>query len=333
MIIEIIVVLLVVLAALFFWFRRKKGALSAPKEIVLPQQPGGLGLSLSKTRNVIEGRLRRLTSTDAVWTGIEEALLEADVGLSMTKELIEAVRKKTNGSPGIKAIQQALSDEAVRIFEAVPGGVESPVPKPKVISVIGVNGVGKTTTIGKLSSLMNREGKSVLIGAADTFRAAAVDQIRVWAERSQADFVSGREGADPGSVVFDALTAGVARGKDVVIIDTAGRLHTKTNLVEELKKIHRVMKKVLPEAPHEILLVVDGTLGQNSVQQARQFGKELGITGVVVTKLDGTAKGGAVLTIASELAIPIRYMGIGESVDDLIPFNAKNFVEALIGQA
>ena len=278
------------------------------------------------------GRAGRIVDKD--WDDIEEALLGADVGVATTAALLEAVRKKVGAfDESHNHLKSLLSKEALALFEglSVVPRAHGTAEKPWVVSVIGVNGVGKTTTVGKLCSVLSREGKSVLIGAADTFRAAAVQQLRVWADRSQSDFVAGREGGDSAAIAFDAVSAGVARGKDVVIIDTAGRLHTKANLIEELKKVHRVMKKVLPDAPHEVLLVVDGTLGQNSAQQARLFSKELGVTGIVITKLDGTAKGGAVLAIASEFKLPIRYVGVGEGKDDLIPFQAEQFVQALIG--
>ena len=205
-------------------------------------------------------------------------------------------------------------------------------PKPYVISIVGVNGAGKTTTIGKLAHRFTSGGKTVLIGACDTFRAAAISQLKVWADRAGTQFVTGREGADPGAVAFDSVTAGKARNLDVVLLDTAGRLHTKTNLMDELKKVDRVIKKVIPEAPHETWLVLDGTTGQNALQQAREFQKILALTGVVITKLDGTAKGGAILAVASELKLPIKFIGIGEAIEDLIPFEPRPFIQAILGE-
>jgi fused signal recognition particle receptor len=197
--------------------------------------------------------------------------------------------------------------------------------------VVGVNGVGKTTTIGKLAWNYRTAGRKVVIGAADTFRAAANEQLEIWAERAQVDIVQQKHGSDPGAVAYDSLQSAIAKGADVVIIDTAGRLHTKTNLMEELKKIRRVLKKLMPEAPQEVLLVLDAATGQNAIQQARQFDEAVGLTGLVVTKLDGTAKGGVVIGVSSELGIPIKYIGVGEKIDDLQVFDRDAFIEALFG--
>jgi len=244
---------------------------------------------------------------------------------------------KTADGPAQKNLRDLIEEESLTLFAGLPHGTArlwdmlGENVKPMVVSIVGVNGVGKTTTIGKLAQLFARDGKKVLLGAGDTFRAAAISQLKIWADRTGADFVTGREGADPGAVAFDSVTAGKARGADVVLLDTAGRLHTKSNLMEELKKVHRVVKKVIPDAPHEVWLVVDGTLGQNSIAQAREFQKTLELTGVIITKLDGTAKGGAVLAIASELRLPIRFIGVGEQAEDLIPFEPKPFVEAILG--
>ncbi|MEO8682952.1 MAG: signal recognition particle-docking protein FtsY, partial [Vicinamibacterales bacterium] len=203
------------------------------------------------------------------------------------------------------------------------------VGKPEVILVVGVNGVGKTTTIGKLANQLKREGRLPLICAADTFRAAAVDQLQVWADRAGVDIVRAREGADPAAVVFDAITAGKARRRDVVLVDTAGRLHTRTNLMNELDKIRRIAAREVPGAPHEVLLVLDATVGQNGLAQAREFLAVAGVTGIVLTKLDGTAKGGIAVAIAHDLKLPIRYIGVGEGVDDLLPFTPRDYVDAL----
>lgn len=301
--------------------------------------PSDLGDKLQKTRGSLFDRLSQLCGVrgpgdlaDNDWDSVEEVLLEADVGLSTTQQIIRAAKdlKSQNKDQEIKCVIHEVSSD---LFRALEHGRLKSVgqPKPLVISVVGINGAGKTTTIGKLTQQLKTEGKTVLLGAVDTFRAGAISQLKVWADRTGAQFVTGREGADPGAVAFDAVTAGKARGVDIVILDTAGRLHTKANLMEELKKVHRVVKKVIPEAPHETWLVIDGTLGQNSVIQAKEFQKSLDVTGVIVTKLDGTAKGGAVLSIASELKLPIRYIGVGESVEDLTPFEPRAFLNAILG--
>jgi fused signal recognition particle receptor len=298
-----------------------------------------LDQKLEKTRSSLLGKLgeflSRSQSTDLSskdWDQIEEILLEADVGYGTTQALLNAAREKLKDHKD-QNLKHVLHEVSEGLFAQLNNGkLEFPLePKPLVISVVGINGAGKTTTIGKLAKQIKDSGKTVLLGAVDTFRAGAIAQLKVWADRTEAQFVTGREGADPGAVAFDSVTAGKARGVDVVLLDTAGRLHTKTNLMEELKKIHRVIKKVIPDAPHETWLVIDGTLGQNSVIQAKEFQKSLDLTGVIVTKLDGTAKGGAVLSIASELKLPIRYIGVGESVEDLTPFEPRAFVDAILG--
>jgi fused signal recognition particle receptor len=205
----------------------------------------------------------------------------------------------------------------------------APTGTPRVVLIVGVNGTGKTTTIGKLANQLKREGQAPIICAADTFRAAAVDQLQVWAERAGVDMVRAREGADPAAVVFDALTAGRARGRNVILVDTAGRLHTRANLMQELEKIRRVASREIDGAPHETLLVLDATVGQNALSQAREFMGVAGVTGIVLTKLDGTAKGGMAVAIAHDLRLPIRYVGVGEGIDDLLPFNAEEYADAL----
>ncbi len=307
---------------------------------VKPVSTGGPVLSdrLTRTRGGILGKIGQLFGKspgekilDAEWEQLEEALLAGDVGIQTVGKLLDGVKGKlkTESSPDLRRL---LQQEGEALFSGLNHGFPSGnLPKPYVISVVGVNGAGKTTTIGKLAQRFAGEGKTVLMGAGDTFRAAAIGQLKVWAERTGAQFITGREGADPGAVAFDSVTAAQARGIDVVLLDTAGRLHTKTNLMDELKKIHRVIKKVMPEAPHEIWLVLDGTAGQNSLNQAKEFQKILELTGVVVTKLDGTAKGGAILSVASELRLPIRFIGVGETAEDLIPFQPKPFLEAILG--
>lgn len=298
----------------------------------------GLDQKLQKTRGNLSSKLLKFfqsgpsTLQDKEWDEIEEILLEGDVGIQTTTLLLDRVKAEYKKDT-TKGLKDLIRLESETLLGDLAHGEKSlsNIPKPLIISIVGINGVGKTTTIGKLAQKFTTEGKTVLLGAADTFRAGAISQLKVWADRVGTQFVTGREGADPGAVAFDALTAAKARGIDVVLIDTAGRLHTKTNLMDELKKIDRVMKKVIPEAPHETWLVVDGTLGQNSIQQAREFQKTLDLSGVIVTKLDGTAKGGAVLAIASELKLPIKYIGVGESVEDLVSFSPKPFIDAILG--
>lgn len=326
--------------------RRPEPEAAAPARPEPPPAPpkpavsGGAVLSdrLTRTRGGILGKIGQLFGKsagekilDTEWEQLEEALLAGDVGIQTVGKMLDGVKGKvkSESSPDLRKL---LREEGEALFSGLSHGFPSgDLPKPYVISVVGVNGAGKTTTIGKLAQRFSSEGKTVLLGAGDTFRAAAIGQLKVWAERTGAQFVTGREGADPGAVAFDSVSAAVARGVDVVLLDTAGRLHTKTNLMEELKKIHRVIKKVMPEAPHEIWLVLDGTAGQNSLNQAKEFQKVLELTGVVVTKLDGTAKGGAILSVASELRLPIRFIGIGEAAEDLIPFQPRPFLEAILG--
>ncbi len=259
---------------------------------------------------------------------IEETLLLGDLGPRATEELIEALKRgvrEEKDKPPIEIIKKEMlrilgSKEEIR-FSHQP---------PTVIMVVGVNGVGKTTTIGKLSYRYKSMGRSVIISASDTFRAGALDQLAIWAERTGATLIKHQMGSDPGAVTFDALNAGKARGADIVIVDTAGRLHTKTPLMEELKKVKRVMHKVIPDAPHETLLVIDATTGQNALQQARLFNEAIGITGIVLTKLDGTSKGGIVFAIKKELGIPVKLIGVGEGINDLEDFVPEIFVEELL---
>ncbi|NBX92643.1 MAG: signal recognition particle-docking protein FtsY [Proteobacteria bacterium] len=323
---------------------KKKKSLSAPK-IAEPQKPeaqatptsDSLEGRLSKTRSFFSGRLGQIlqasgseAGTASDWDAVEELLIEGDVGVTTTQLLIEKVKSRLIGEK-TENIKSLLRLEMENLFAIPHKEIEElfRLHHPLVISVVGVNGAGKTTTIGKLASQFKQQGKTVLLGAGDTFRAGAIAQLKMWAERVGAEFVTGREGADPGAVAFDSVSAAKAREIDVVLLDTAGRLHTKTSLMEELKKIQRVVKKVIPDAPHEIWLVLDGTLGQNSLNQAREFQKALGVTGIIVTKLDGTAKGGALLPVTHELLLPVRYIGVGEGVEDLLSFNSKKFVAAI----
>jgi fused signal recognition particle receptor len=265
---------------------------------------------------------------------LETQLIAADVGVDATTRIIDdisdRVKRRELSDPRalLDALKAELKDILVRsgapVRDAAPG-------RPQVILMVGVNGAGKTTTIGKLAKRLQEEGNSVMLAAGDTFRAAAVEQLQTWGERNDVPVIAQQTGADSASVIFDALHAATARGVDVLIADTAGRLHTKTNLMEELTKIARVMKKIDPEAPHEVMLVVDATTGQNAVNQAQQFDAAVPLTGVTITKMDGTAKGGVLFAIADRLGIPIRFVGIGESVDDLRPFETDEFLEALFG--
>jgi fused signal recognition particle receptor len=255
-----------------------------------------------------------------------DALVSADVGLAATERILEAARREAEGTPRARVERVML-----RILSEVP----APAPvaaRPNVILVVGVNGTGKTTTVGKLAHLYRADGKSVVIAAADTFRAAAVEQLAIWAERAGVEVVKAQPNADPAAVVFDALSAGKARGRDVVLVDTAGRLHTRANLMAELDKIRRVASREVPGAPHEVLLVLDATVGQNGLVQAREFMAAGGASGIVLTKLDGTAKGGIAVAIAHDLKLPIRYVGVGEAMDDLVPFDAATYVSALFSE-
>jgi fused signal recognition particle receptor len=346
-VIAAIVLAVLVLAGLFIYFKRKEKRKGPGAEPVLAKasvsisekQEPVLSQRLFRTRGSLAGRLGKFFSRegaggllDAEWGEVEEALLEGDVGIRTADLLLAKIKQRMKESNG-RRIRELIQEESESLLANLPHGFPDfgALPKPYVISIVGVNGAGKTTTIGKLAHRFSIMGKTVLMGAGDTFRAAAISQLKVWADRSGAQFITGREGADPGAVAFDSVTAAKARGIDLVLLDTAGRLHTKTNLMDELKKVHRVVKKVIPEAPHETWLVVDGTTGQNAIQQAKIFQEALTLTGIIVTKLDGTAKGGALLAIASELKLGIRCIGVGESIEDLIPFEPKPFVEAILG--
>jgi fused signal recognition particle receptor len=264
---------------------------------------------------------------------LETRLITADVGAEATTRILEELRRRVARKElnDVAALLKALNDAMSIILTPVerPLAID-PVHKPFVILVVGINGAGKTTTIGKLSARLLAEGKSVMLAAGDTFRAAAREQLEVWAERNRVPIIAQQSGAEPAAVIFDALSAARARNIDVLIADTAGRLHTQTHLMDELKKVKRVLARLDPSAPHEVLLVLDGTIGQNAVAQAEEFNKGLGVTGLVITKLDGTAKGGVVLAIAQRLKIPIRFIGVGEQSEDFGVFNASEFVSALL---
>ena len=259
---------------------------------------------------------------------LEELLIMADVGVSATSRIIDAVKEQTAAG---KSLRDAVKDEIRAIFAAVQPteSAGSNGHLPHVVLIVGVNGTGKTTTVGKLAQLLKSSGKKPLVVAADTFRAAAVEQLEIWAGRAGVDLIRAREGADPAAVVFDGIASGKARGRDPILVDTAGRLHTKVNLMSELDKIRRVAAREVTGAPHEVLLVLDATVGQNGLSQAREFMNAAGVNGVVLTKLDGTAKGGIAVAIACELKLPIRYVGVGESIDDLVPFDVNEYVDAL----
>jgi fused signal recognition particle receptor len=256
---------------------------------------------------------------------LEEALISADVGVAATERIVEAVRTRDRRT---ESLRDLVKREILAILDAA-GSQPSNGTRPHVVMIVGVNGTGKTTTVGKLARLIKEQGRTPLICAADTFRAAAVEQLEIWATRAGVDFIRARAGADPAAVVFDAIAAGKARERDVILVDTAGRLHTRVNLMTELDKIRRVAAREVQGAPHEVLLVLDATVGQNGLAQAREFTSVAGVNGIVLTKLDGTAKGGIAVAIAHDLKIPIRYVGVGEGIDDLIPFAPAEYVEAL----
>jgi fused signal recognition particle receptor len=294
---------------------------------------------LSKTRRAIAGGIREALGRGGglsgdVLEGIEEALIASDVGVDTSLHLIEALR---GGGPLGADPASEVSEVLAREIEAILLEAERPAPPedggPHTTLVVGVNGVGKTTTIGKLARRRTRDGQVVVLAAADTFRAAAREQLAIWAERSGSHFVGGQEGGDPAAVAYDALEAARARGADALIVDTAGRLHTQRNLLEELRKIRRVLGRALPGAPHETLLVLDANTGQNALSQARLFDEALDLTGVALAKLDGTARGGIVVAIARELRLPVRYVGVGEGIDDLEVFDPALFARALVGAA
>jgi fused signal recognition particle receptor len=283
--------------------------------------------SLGKSRRALTEQLAAAAfdpADDAAWERLEEALIAADVGVPTTAELVRRLEQQ----PEVGDLGEALAREIAELM-GDPGRLQIG-ERPTVILVVGVNGTGKTTTIGKLALRLREHGHDVLVAAADTFRAAAEEQLEIWAQRAEADFVGGERGGDPAAVAYDAIEQAERRGRDVVVVDTAGRLHTQRNLMEELAKVRRVIERKLPGAPHETLLVVDATTGQNGLQQARLFGEAVGVTGVALTKLDGSAKGGIAVAIAHELGLPIKLIGVGEKLEDLRPFDPQDFARALV---
>ena len=297
-----------------------------------------LSAGLSKTREAVTGQLDRLlgrAADPALLDELEVALISADLGLPVVERIMDQLRTQMRGGnfSSAESVRELLRRSILDIlFPAQSAPMHQLVaqgPHPFVILVVGVNGVGKTTTIAKLTQRFRQEGKSPLLVAGDTFRAAAIDQLQVWADRINVDLIRHRPGSDPAAVAYDGMTAAKARGSEVLLIDTAGRLHTKTNLMEELRKIKRVVAQECPGAPHEVLLVLDATVGQNAIAQAKQFHQAVGVTGIALTKLDGTARGGIVVAIVDTLKIPVRLIGVGEAAEDLQDFDAKAFVDAL----
>ena len=335
----------------FNWFKKKDiSDKSASSEVVSQTEPppgeSGIDVSapegatllsrlksgLSRTRRILTTDIDKLFAgkrpmDDDLLEELEEILITADIGVQTAGELIQKISSGAGDAETVKAALKHEMLELLTVSSTLQTGVSA---KPWVMMVVGVNGAGKTTTIGKLASQFTSEGKKVLIAAADTFRAAAVEQLQIWAERSGATLIRHKANADPAAVAFDAVEAAVARDADIVIVDTAGRLHTRVNLMEELKKIRRAITKKIPEAPHETLLVLDATTGQNAIMQARLFHESIGVTALALTKLDGTARGGIVISICHELNLPLKYIGTGENIEDLQAFDPKAFVDALL---
>jgi fused signal recognition particle receptor len=295
-----------------------------------------LKTGLTKTREVLNTDINELFKSsrkidDALFDELEEILITADLGMDITLAMMDRIRKKAGRMSTADEVKAVLKEELIALFPALPETDVSPsaLPRPHVIMVVGVNGTGKTTTLGKLATRFTRQGQKVLIAAADTFRAAAIEQVSIWADRAGASVVRHKQGADPAALAYDAVEAAMARGVDVLLIDTAGRLHTQKNLMEELKKIKRTVDKKMPGAPHEVLMVLDATTGQNAISQAKIFNEAVSLTQLAVTKLDGTAKGGIVAAVAGTMALPVRYIGVGESLDDLQAFDPVRFVNAM----
>ncbi len=300
------------------FFERMRQAVTRTRESL----SSSIASVVALTREVDEASLEDL----------ELALLASDIGAVTTDEIIGRLRERAlrHGIADGAELKRLLKDEIRRILDGVASPVEHPATGPEVVMMVGVNGTGKTTTSGKLAALYRREGQSVLLCAADTFRAAAIEQLEVWSQRSGVELIKTKQGGDPSAALFDALAAAKARGTDVVLVDTAGRLHTKTDLMKELDKMRRTTERQVPGAPHQTLLVIDATTGQNGMQQARLFTEAAQVTGIVLTKLDGTAKGGIVVAIAREMGLPVRFAGVGEKIEDILPFDSQAFVDALL---
>ena len=324
-------------------FRKKQD--TPPSEEQVRQQRQELDAGLEKTKTRLFSKLARAvagrsTVDAAVLDDLEEVLISSDVGVETTVKIIRRIEERAARDKYMNAseLQSILREEVAALMEEAHGssghfGLDATEGTPYVVMVVGVNGAGKTTTIGKLAAQLTKAGRKVWIGAADTFRAAAIDQLQVWADRAGATMIRQQMGSDPASVAFDTLSSAKANGADVVLIDTAGRLHNKVNLMNELTKIRNVMAKVIPGAPHEVMLVLDGSTGQNAFEQARQFTQATQVTSLTITKLDGTAKGGVVIGISDQFRIPVRYIGIGEGIDQLRIFDRREFVNALFGDA
>lgn len=327
------------------WFGKKKenpDQVAPPENKETPKEslPSSSSLfqrlkqGLSKTRKILNLNIETLFASknkisESVLERVEELLITADIGVQTTMTLMDRISKESKQITDAEQFKKILKGEIRSILETEHHRFPEAVGKPYVIMIVGVNGVGKTTTIGKIAAREVNKGKSVLVAAADTFRAAAIEQLEIWTKRAGADIIKHKEKTDPAAVAYDGLDAALSRGTDILIIDTAGRLHTKVNLMEELKKIKRTLSKKFPESPHEILLILDATTGQNAISQANLFNEALGITGIALTKLDGTAKGGIVVNICKSLHIPIKYIGIGEKIHDLQEFEPRAFADAL----
>ena len=292
--------------------------------------------AVSRTRENLSDRIEEIVAfnkeIDAnTLDDLEATLIAADLGTSTTHEVLEGLRERATHKQigNVGELKRLLKEQIAGIMNGASNVPVRGVDGPEVVLIVGVNGTGKTTTIGKLAHLLRSQGKTVLLCASDTFRAAAIEQLEIWGSRTGVEVIKTKPGGDPSAVLFDALSAAKSRGTDYVIVDTAGRLHTKQNLMAELEKMRRTAQKVIPDAPHETLLVMDATTGQNGLQQARQFTQSAGVTGIVLTKLDGTAKGGVVVAISRELRLPVRYVGVGEKTGDLLPFDSQSFVDSL----
>jgi len=303
---------------------KKSGLLQRMKEAV------------SRTRENLSERIDEIVAFNkeidaSTLDDLETTLISADLGSATTQEVLGALRERASHKQigDVNELKRLLKEQIAGILNGASNVPPRRVNGPEVLLIVGVNGTGKTTTIGKLANVLRGQGKTVLLCAADTFRAAAIEQLEVWGSRTGTEVIKTKAGGDPSAVLFDSLSAAKSRGTDYVIVDTAGRLHTKQNLMAELEKMRRTAQKVIPEAPHETLLVMDATTGQNGLQQARQFTQSAGVTGIVLTKLDGTAKGGVVVAISRELGLPVRYVGVGEKAGDLLPFDSQSFVDSL----